>query len=105
MRIYRSNPMNAVGRLPRAPRLFAFALAVLLALGAFGFWAELKTRRDGAEHVRSALAAQGHPDARVETIGKGCGRARRLVTWQAGSVTGTACVGPRDRVEIRPAAG
>jgi len=105
MRIHRSNPLNSVGRLPHAPRLLAFALAVLLALGAFGVWAELKTRREAAEHVRSALAAQGHLNAEVETIGKGCGRARRLVAWRAGSTTGTACAGPSDRVEIRAAAG
>ena len=77
MRIRRSNPLNSVGRLPQAPRLLAFAVAVLVALGAFGVWAELKTRREAAEHVRSALAARGHSNAQVETIGKGCGRARR----------------------------
>lgn len=106
MRIYRSNPFNSVGRLPQAPRLLAFALAVAVGLGAFGFWAERKIRADGAGHVRSALMAQGHTAVQVEAVGKaGCGRARRLYRWEAASASGTACAGPRDRVEIRPEGG
>jgi hypothetical protein len=106
VRIYRSNPFDAVGRLPHAPRLLAFAVVVLLVLAAFGVWAELKTTSEGADHVRRALAAQGHTPTKVEPIRKGgCGRVRRLYRWEAGDVSGTACAGPRDRVEIRaPAA-
>ena len=103
MRIYRSNPFNAVGRLPHAPRLLAFIAAVAVGLGAFGVWAERKTRAEGAAHLRAALAAEGHAAAEVQIVGKGCGRARRLYRWQAGIASGTACVGPGARVEVRPA--
>lgn len=103
MRIYRSNPFNAVGRLPHAPRLLAFIAVVAAGLGAFGVWAEQKARSDGAEHLRVALAAEGHAAAEVEVVGKGCGRARRLYRWEAATASGSACVGPGDRVEIRSA--
>lgn len=103
MRIYRSNPFNAVGRLPHAPRLLAFVAVVAVGLGVFGVWAEQKTRAEGARHLRVALAAEGHAAAEVEVVGKGCGRARRLYRWDAATASGTACVGPSDRVEIRPA--
>ena len=102
MRIYRSNPMNAVGRLPTAPRALAFAVAVAMGLGALGVWAERTTQAKGVANVRAALAAEGRPAAAVEAVGKGgCGRARRLYTWTSGTASGTACAGPGDRVELR----
>ena len=105
MRIRRSNPFNAVGRLPTAPRALAVATLAAILLGGFGVWAELKVSAEGAEHVREALAARGWGGAEVEALRKGgCGRARRLYTWRAGVAVGTACVGPRSRVAIRVAA-
>jgi hypothetical protein len=105
MRIRRSNPFNAVGRLPTAPRALAVAVLAAIVLGAFGVWAELKVSAEGADHVRQALAARGYGAAKVEAVRKGgCGRVRRLYAWTAGTATGTACAGPRDRVEIRPSA-
>lgn len=106
MRIYRSNPFNAVGRLPNAPRLLAFAAAVAVGLGVFAVWAEHRVRTEGAENLRAALAARGHTEAEVEIAGRGagCGRARRLYAWRAAGASGAACVGPRTRVEFRPAA-
>ena len=106
VRIRRSNPMNTVGRLPTAPRALAFAVVAALGLGALGVWAELTTSAKGAANVRAALATEGRPAAVVEAVRKGgCGRTRRLYTWTSGPVSGTACAGPGDRVELRPAAG
>ena len=102
VRIYRSNPMNSVGRLPTAPRALAFAVAVAVGLGALGVWAERTTSAKGAANIRAALAAQGHAAAAVEAVGRGCGRTRRLYTWTAAGASGTACAGPGDRVELRP---
>lgn len=106
MRIRRSNPFNAVGRLPTAPGALAVAALAAILLGGFGVWAELKVSAERAEHVRRALAARGLGSAEVEAVRKGgCGRARRLYAWNAGAAAGTACAGPRSRVEITVVAG
>lgn len=102
MRTYRSNPFDAIGRLPSAPLALAFVAVVAIGLGALGVWAERKTTAEGAAHVRGALVAQGYADPRVEAMRKGgCGRVRRLYAWRAAEGSGTACAGPGARVEIR----
>ena len=101
MRIYRSNPFDGLGRLPAAPRALAIVGLAAVALGAGGVWAERTVTARGAQTVRAALAAQGFAAAEVSPLRKaGCGRARRLYAWSAGAHAGTACTGPRDRVEI-----
>lgn len=103
MRIYRSNPMDAVKRGPdmRGPLLFGAAAAAVLA--AFGIWAERTVTAARADHVAAAVAAQGFGPARVTAAKGGCGRARGLYRWETPSAQGTACAGPRDRVELREA--
>jgi len=105
MRIYRSNPFDAVGRLPTAPRALLFAVLAALALAGFGVWAERKTSAERVSNVRQAVAAQGFGAATVERGKGGCRRASGLYRWTTATASGTACAGPRDRVEIRPSAG
>ncbi len=77
MRIYRSNPFDAVGRLPAAPRALLFLALVALALGGVGVWAERKTSAERIASVREALAARGYGAATVVADG-GCGRTWRM---------------------------
>lgn len=95
MRIYRSNPMNSVGRLPTVAggAVVVLVLAVL-GLGAFGLWSELTTVARHAPQIEQAVAARGLGVARVEAVRKaGCGRARRLYRWDTPTASGTACAG------------
>lgn len=102
MRIYRSNPFDAVGRLPTAPRGLLFVVLVALALGGVGVWAERKTSAERIANVREALAARGYGAATVVRAEGGCGRTRRLYAWSTATASGTACAGPRNLVELRP---
>lgn len=104
MRIYRSNPFDAVGRLPAAPRALLFAVVAALALGAAGLWAEREgAARRGAE-VERALLAQGYGVGTVDAVrGRGCGRGRRSFAWKTATAAGLACAGGGRDVEVRVA--
>jgi len=101
VRYYRSNPMDSVGRLPDVRGVLMFGLLAAAALGGFGVWAELKTTRERAQNVERAVAAAGFGKAQVRAERGGCGRARRLFRWETAAATGSACAGPRDKVELR----
>lgn len=106
MRIYRSNPMDAVGRLPVARRALVVALLAAIALGAVGLWSELTLVARHGPEVRQAVAALGLGEAEVEAVRKaGCGRARRLYRWRTPSAQGTACAGSGLAVTLRVEAG
>jgi hypothetical protein len=101
MRYDRSNPMDAVKREPSVRGVLAFGLAAAVALGAIGIWSEVRTTRVRAENVERVVAAAGLGPATAHPLGGGCGRARRLFRWETDSAVGTACAGPRDKVELR----
>jgi hypothetical protein len=103
MRIYRSNPMNSVGRLPTVAggAVVVLVLAVL-ALGALGIWSELSMVARHAPLIEQAVAARGLGEAKVEAVRKrGCGRARRLYRWETATASGTACAGSGYPVTLR----
>lgn len=105
MRIYRSNPLDSAGRLPRGGGLaLAVAVLAMLGLGGFGLWSEATIQDRQIPQVEQALAAQGFGPAKVEAVGKsGCGRARRLYRWEtAVGVAGTACAGSGFAVRLTP---
>jgi hypothetical protein len=106
MRIYRSNPLDSAGSLPRggAGALLIAGVAVL-ALGAFGLWSEVTVVARQIPQVEQALAASGYGPATVEAARKpGCGRARRLYRWETASgASGTACAGSGFAVTLTPA--
>lgn len=105
--MYRSNPMNSVGRLPTAGAgaVVVLVLAVL-GLGAFGAWSELSIVARHTPQVEQAVAARGFGVAKVEAVRKaGCGRARRLYHWQTATASGTACAGSGYPVSLSVAEG
>jgi hypothetical protein len=106
MRVYRSNPLDSAGRLPRGGAgALLVAGAAILALGAFGLWSEVTIAARHIPQVEQALAARGYGPATVEAVRKpGCGRARRLYRWETASrVSGTACAGSGFAVTLTPA--
>lgn len=105
MRIYRSNPLDSTGRLPRGGGFaLTVALIAMLGLGGFGLWSEATIRERQIPQVEQALAARGFGSAKVEAARKpGCGRARRLYKWAAPSgLAGTACAGSGFAVTLTP---
>jgi len=102
MRIYRSNPFDAVGRLPAAPRALLFAVVAALVLAGAGLWAEREGVARRGLDVERALVAQGYGVATVEVVrGKGCGRGRRSFAWKTATAAGVACAGGGREVEVR----
>lgn len=91
MRIYRSNPMNSVGRLPTiAGGAVVVLVLAVLGLGAFGVWSELTMVARHGPQIEQAVAARGLGAAKVEAVRKaGCGRARRRHPQAAGVVAGS----------------
>ena len=103
MRIYRSNPMNSVGRLPTiAGGAVVVLVLAVLGLGALGVWSELTMVARHGPQIEQAVAARGLGAAKVEAVRQaGCGRARRLYRWETATASGTACAGSGFAVTLR----
>lgn len=83
-----------------------FGAAAVVAIAIIGVTVEMRTDVGRRGALDASLQAEGLGHVRIEREwGPRCGLAAGAYRWMAGAASGTACVGPVDRVSIRRGTG